>query len=79
MRIDLLKTDVPEAVDAVLKKCGKTPYELADAAGVSTGSIYNWRYGTFDPRLPQFVWFLESAGARLIIEMDEGGEEIDQN
>lgn len=71
MRIDLLETDVPAAVDAVLKKCGKTPYDLSEIAGVASGTIYNWRLGAFDPRLPQFMWFLDAAGARLIIEMDE--------
>lgn len=79
MRIDLLETDVPAAVDAVLKKCGKTPYDLSEIAGVASGTIYNWKLGAFDPRLPQFMWFLDAAGARLIIEMDEGGEENDQD
>lgn len=69
MRLELRSDNIPAVIERVIRRSGKkSVVDLAEAAGVTSNSLHSWKRGAVDPRLPQFLWVVNAAGYRLILE-----------
>lgn len=66
--------EVPSLVARLSFESGKTLFAIAEEAGLGANTAYNWSRGMTVPRLPQFLWFLDAVGYRLVLEKKEGTE-----
>lgn len=71
MREVLKEDEIQKVVSKIGFESGKTLFALSQEAGLSVNVAYNWSKGIAVPRLPQFLWFLDVAGYRLVLEKKE--------
>lgn len=70
-RIEIKDHELPNLVHQISQESGKTVFILAEKAGLGINTAYNWSRNLTTPRLPQFLWFLDAAGYRLVLEKKE--------